>query len=277
MVLEIPESAIPKNQAMPIRNEDWAKIKAEIRTEIEEYLSPHGWRKAYRVLREMAPLGGVITVVLALVAIIVTLAIGVTNRREADAKFQGATTQKLQDIEAELRNLHASQSLNEISNLPPKQFVQSLPALQTVTKMPVSDVKPTSATIQLIAEKLRNTDENSPDYWPNVLQFIKFASSGLSPDVPPPGPPTLEVDHNVGLPLGNLSHVRLLLVGGEIVNSRIKNSRVTFTNAPVRMRNVVFVDCVFELPITPSPNPFLQDAAKQLLASNLQLVTVPSL
>ena len=78
-----------EDQNMAIRNDDWAAIRAAIDAAMEEHLHPQGWRRAFRVLRELAPLGGVFMVVIGLIAIIVALTIGVTNRREADANFRG--------------------------------------------------------------------------------------------------------------------------------------------------------------------------------------------
>ena len=43
--------------------------------------------------------------------------------------------------------------------------------------------------------------------------------------------------------------------------------RISFTGKPNIIRNAVFVDCVFDMPTTGDPNPFLKEASRQILSS----------
>jgi hypothetical protein len=140
--------------------------------------------------------------------------------------------------------------------------------------------------LQGVAQKLLKLSGNSPDYWPTVLKFIQFASAGLSPDVPPHVPPPgtrpgLTIKNSI-LPPGTvkwppISHQVILLDGGEISDMQVDHSRIIFTEQPVKMTNVTFVDCVFEMPPTAAPNPYLQNASRQLLASDLNSAVIKGL
>jgi hypothetical protein len=66
----------------------------------------------------------------------------------------------------------------------------------------------------------------------------------------------------------------VLLDGGELVNTRFENSRIIFTQDPVHLKNVTFVDCVFEMPITDTPSEPLKRESQQLLASDLRSVSL---
>ncbi|MBI3895629.1 MAG: hypothetical protein HY313_06830 [Acidobacteria bacterium] len=190
--------------------------------------------------------------------------------------------ERLSKIEGRLLNLAAFQNpgetIKEIAALSPKDFPHSLPALRKITERPVSEVKPTVDILRELVEKLRNIDESSPDYWPTLLQFIQFASASFSPDVPPPGKPTSIISNNtVRVSVRGVKKAIVLLDGGELVDSDFENSRIIFTPNPVRMRNVRFTNCVFEIPLTETPNQYIKSASQQLLASNLQSVSISSL
>ena len=193
---------------------------------------------------------------------------------------------QLADIQGQLRLLRASQypskTLKEIGSLDQKTFSASLPALQKVVEQSASKIKPDEQTLRVIAIRLRQTSDTSPDYWPTVLQFIQFASSAItvSADVPPAGPPYWTIS-DVRCPAGPVpcivaSHRKILLDGGDIPGSRFENCRIKFTQNPVKMRGVQFINCVFEMPVTDDPTPYLKDAARQLLASNFTSLSIPS-
>ncbi len=77
---------------------------------------------------------------------------------------------------------------------------------------------------------------------------------------------------------GPLKNEVVLLDGGDVGNIRFEHCRIRFTNNAVRMRNVVFVGCVFEFPVSDDPNPYLKTAAEKVLASkDLEQVTMLSL
>jgi hypothetical protein len=106
------------------------------------------------------------------------------------------------------------------------------------------------------------------------LQFIRFASSGSAQaGVPPAGPPNYVFRDSDVTKVGPLNGLVVMIDGGSLLNLRIENSRVIFTGNPVRMQNVTFINCVFELPVSNTPPPFLKKAAQQLLASNFTSIS----
>jgi hypothetical protein len=183
-------------------------------------------------------------------------------------------------ISAILVKLNPAQSLDDISRLDQSEFSKSLQALQKAMQQPLSSTP--QPTLRRVAEKLLASDESSPDYWPAVLHFIQAASSGLTSDVPAPGTPNLILRQNKIKDIGNevakpLSHIIVELDGGDVVNQRFENSRIIFTENPVHMRNVAFVNCVFEMPVSVAPSQFLRDVSKSLLASNLKSASIAQL
>jgi hypothetical protein len=189
---------------------------------------------------------------------------------------------RLDSFEKELQRLEFYQSLKDISSSDPATFSRSLPDLRKILQHPVSEAKPSHSLLLQLASKLRETSDASPDYWPTVLEFIQFASSAMTPptDVPPPGPPYTSMRNSrCGIGpgyCGMASHRSIVLDGGDISRSRFENCRIIFTQNPVKMRGVQFINCVFEMPVTSAPTPYLKDAARQLLASNLTSVSIPS-
>jgi len=190
-------------------------------------------------------------------------------------EFRVHINDRLDSIEKQLLVLRASESpdkvFRELNSLSQNRFAQSLPALQRVVEHPFTEVKPPPAAINSMAKKLLQTDENSPDYWPTVLQFITFASAGLSPDVPPSGPPTTIIGRNRGpIHFGTISQQVVLLDGGELFDVHFSHSRIILTENPVKFYNVRFDDCVFEMPAVYRPNEFLQNTSRTLLASGFK-------
>ena len=187
---------------------------------------------------------------------------------------------RLDDIQGSLLTLRAAQSpqkvLQELGALQPRQLSKALSALQKITDQSASAVAPQPSTLRDVAGKLQLVNEATPDYWTTVQRFIRFASAGLSPDVPPPGTQTnLRISNNVGaIALGVQKNCVVELDGGDVGPVRFENCRVRFTQNPVRFLNVTFVNCVFEMPDTASPSPYLKRASQILLASDLRSFSI---
>lgn len=141
--------------------------------------------------------------------------------------------------------------------------------------MPAAEVRPQKATVLEVAGKLRQVNEAVPDYRLAVLQFLQFASASVSSGVPPPNTPP-NLFHGGSVPRSFFDHQVVVLDGGDFSQSRFTNSRIIFTQNPVRLDNTVFIDCVFELPITSTPSPYPKRVTRRLLSSNLQTVQMPS-
>jgi hypothetical protein len=217
-----------------------------------------------------------------------TLASSLADRWINHAEFRVETRTNLKNITARLENIEAQllrvraaeypgRVLSEIVSLDQAAFTRALPALRRVAEQPVREVAPTAPVLVKVVGRLRQTPESAPEYWPSVLQFIRFASDGISPLAPDTGPVNLAIRSNMGLSLRSLVGQRILLEGGELVDTRFERCRIKFTEDAVRMRNVVFVDCAFEFPTSTAPGDYLRAAARLLLGSDLQTVRIAAL
>jgi hypothetical protein len=218
------------------------------------------------------------------VGLVITVFLEWTHFTNDMAVFRTHTEDRLKQIELKLGLQSSLQTsidatLKQLANIDPIKFSESLPALRKISEQsPLIQYKLDPSTVHKVAEKLRQTNESSPDYWPTVLQFLQFASAGTEPPgVPPPNARGL-------LKTGPLTSATIdeegqviILDGGRLENSTLVRCRIRFTENPVRMTNVRFIDCVFELPVVAKPNDYLKKATKILLASNLQSVSIPSL
>jgi hypothetical protein len=274
------------DEDMAVRKEITEEIKLQVADQLSkaiEGLKPKG---AHRILYWVRDWGGaatVVTIPLALLAIVVTLGLSVTSHLESNASFQRGvrdfqrqTNARLSKIEEELDQIRAeqaSEALNSLSRLSVAQFSKSLPELRRLASSTTTALKLNPESVRSISQRLRQVPESSPEYWPAVLQFIKFASAGLSPKVPPAGHPMFAFNGIRHLHIEQSFSV-ILLNGGELENSVLTNCRVIFTNKPVEMHNVRFINCVFEMPISSDPNQYLRHASQQLLASNFESVTI---
>jgi hypothetical protein len=189
--------------------------------------------------------------------------------------FRSHTEDRFTDIEAMLRANRAAQYpkkvFNEIISLDKKDFTRNLPALRTVAEQPIWKVAATGSDLHQIFKRLTDTNDSTPEYWPTVLQFLQFASSGLGSKAPPSGPSSIIASNSVFINAKQAfpSDSIILLDGGSLQNTELLRDRIIFTNNPLKIRNVRFVDCAFELPVLSDPNPYLRQVARQLLASNL--------
>jgi hypothetical protein len=271
-----------------MNKDDKLWVKAAIADAVEP-LHPHGWKKALllaqRIGTPIAIVAFVASTFIALLMMALSFHSQATARAVEEAAFRTSTKDTLDQIQATLRSLQASQSpkkvLQEIAGLDSKQFLQNLPALRKVAEQPPAQAEPSSFVIRAVANKLRTVDENSPDYWPTVLQFLQFASEGLSSDVPAPGPPELvltgEKLHIGAGGLSGMNHRIVELDGVHLSDVTFENSRIIFTDKPVQMHNVTFINCVFEMPQIEHPSPSLKQVTQEMLASNLKSFTIQAL
>jgi hypothetical protein len=177
-------------------------------------------------------------------------------------------------LNSDLDQIVPQRIIRKISASDLKTLTDSLPVLLKVTEQPISQVHPDPDTLEQIAVKLRQIPQDSVDYWPAVLRFIQFASSANAKDVPPPGAAHMNIaninihgDGNKALSPHFRNENIILLDGGHLENMTLEHSRIIFTEHPVELINVRFIDCVFEMPNIETPSPYLKKAGGQLLAS----------
>lgn len=224
------------------------------------------------MLRQLAPLATIISACIALLVLAAGAIYQSTAHVREETEFRTHTKDALDQIQATLRTLQASQSpkkvVAEIASLDSKQFAQNLPALRRASEPPLAAAAISAQVLHQVANKLRSVDENSQDYWPTVLQFLQFAREGMSPDVPAPGRPTIDLEHiTAGRgSFGPFKHEIVRLDGVTLEGQTFENSRIIFTENPTRMSNVTFLNCVFEMPHVENPSPYLKQASQQLLA-----------
>jgi hypothetical protein len=127
-----------------------------------------------------------------------------------------------------------------------------------------------------VKQELLALPETTPGYWNLVLSLISDGSSIIDGGslVPPPGKPTLSISRNAGygIHFPTVTYQIVLLDGGDLGPITFKRCRIIFTENQVRMRDVNFVNCVFEIPVIDHPNNYLRNTAMQLLASNLTAI-----
>ncbi len=281
------------SEEMAVRKETKAEIAQEVATQLSaavEDLKPKGLRKILYGIREWGAVGAVVTIFLSPIAIAVALGIFAFSHIEQNARFQKGmedfqtdaknhldrTDRTLNSLQGLLASQFPEKTFRSLTDLDPKSFGVTLPALRKVSEQPPSEVKATPPMLREVAEKLRDTDQHTPEYWPTVFQFINFASaSGSPPDVPPPGEPNAAISKSrVSI---NMEKKIVLFDGSDIFNSVFKNCRITFTENPTRFENVTFVDCVFEIPVKDVPNQYLRRVSEDLLASDFNSIKIPNL
>jgi hypothetical protein len=266
---------IESEEDMPLNETDKAWVREYVRTVHQR----QGWGKLTGFIKDWSGTSAAIGILL----FFVTQWGGYTEFKTHTGDKLIGIEGRLDKIDNDLLEVRASQFpesvLHEINGLEQAKFVEALPALRTVVAQTPEGAKTSPALLGGIAEKLSRTSPESPGYWPTVLQFLQFASAGLSSaGVPPPGPPNVRIANNRGIaPLGTFSHKIVLLDGGDLGSTRFDHCRIIFTENPVHMTNVQFVNSVFELPITAAPNQYIQDVGRKLLASDLRSASIPTL
>lgn len=241
-------------------------IAEQVRLAVES-LYPKRWKKAYHVLREIAPPGGIFMVVLSLVAIVVTLIIGVTSRREADAvfrtkseNFQTQTEERLKNIEKTLSSLslvRAQSVAEKYSTVTPKEL--------TIHREELKQVKTALAELPL---------KTSPGYWTVSFQIITlFSKANFDVEKIAEQPESILEDLISNRPgVVELDHKRVVL-RNLVQGVTIKDSIVRFEPS-VRLSNDIFINCVFLFPVVETPSRPLQEIGTELLCSDLSKVTL---
>jgi hypothetical protein len=274
----IPGPAIDTDMALNEQDRAW--IRETIRESIQNADSHRsGLQRFFRGLREWGGVGAAVAVLLF-----------AATQWGGYIEFKTKTSDRLDGIEGRLGKvetgigeIRAAQTpdkvLHEINGLDQKAFAKSLPILRVVSEQSATEAKPSQPLLGGIADKLSKTSPSTPEYWPTVLQFLQFASAGLAPaNVPPPGTPPILKTSSGGIYANNrFEGVTVVLNGGTIEGNVFDHCRVIFTDTPVKMTHITFINSAFEFPVSSAPSLYIQEASKLLLASDLKTASIPAL
>lgn len=76
--------------------------------------------------------------------------------------------------------------LQKFAGMNQEAFAASLSELYSdIHSVSLKQAKPNDETFRAIATKLRQTNQNFPEYWPTVLRFLELATARNSSQVPP--------------------------------------------------------------------------------------------
>jgi len=247
-----------------LRNEDKIWVTAEIRAATQRP-EVRGIKKALYLLREWSLVGTAITVVLALVALVVTIAIFAGSNINRDAEFRGSVDQRLKSIE---------QTLSAIQNR--LGLVQAQIVTQKYAAVPPKELKAHSEELKQLKTTVAQASPGTPGYWPIVFQLIQLASQSTFADwdkIKTQGETQYD---NVGSKppgaFGVMENQRAVL-RNHVEGLTFKNSIIRF-EPNVELVNDVFINCVFLLPVQDNPSKPLQEIGRTLLASDLSNVTL---
>lgn len=262
--------------------------ETRVREIVREELKPSAVRRVFDNLRYWGLLAAIVSVILALLGMVITLGVFATNKLTQEADFRARTDERLKQLDESSRKLEEKVqklevslsafatkiSLQNISALDKTQFAKALPELTKLKLPPTPQSRPSQEVLQTIATKLHETDPKSPDYWPAVLKFLEYATNSSQPQSrPAAGQAEFHTGQHTFDSLKVLnSHV--YLDGGRLIDTVFENSLITFTNEPVAMTNVRFINCRFEFPASTSPDPYIKRAAQLLLTTSLDSVLV---
>jgi hypothetical protein len=247
-----------------LRNEDKMWVTAEIRAATQRP-EVRGIKKALNLLREWSLVGTAVTVFLALVAIVVTVAIFASSNINRDAEFRGSTDQRLKSIE---------QTLSVIQNR--LGLVQAQIVAQKYAAVPPKELKAHSEELKQLKTTVAQASPDTPGYWPIAFQVIQLASQSTFADwdkIKAQG--ETEYDDVSSKPpgaFGVMENQRAVL-RNHVEGLTFKNSIIRF-EPNVELVNDVFINCVFLLPVQDNPSKPLQEIGRTLLASDLSNVTL---
>jgi len=258
-------------EEMKLRDEDKKWFAEEIARQLDEVVGsfkPHGWRKLVHLLRELGPIIGTCSFVLALIALVITLGIFSANKISQESEFRGTTTEQLKTV-----NLRLSGIENTLG------FLRAQTVAQKYSTIPVPELKKHRDELATARKTLSSIPPDTPNYWPVSFQMITLLSQAQA----------LSILETVGRkPVSEMSDVSRINAPPAIAfvvretNVVLKNliQGVTFENSvihfdpSVRLVNDTFVNCVFVFPMEENPSKPLQQIGKTLLAADLSKVTL---
>jgi hypothetical protein len=181
-------AAEAETMAFSAENEKW------IRDCIESAVYPSGWKRLAHWLRYWSLLAIAVTFVLSLVGTVVTLAVTLSNRTEAEATFRGKAEEKLAGIDglrSDIRQLRTDidklgirLDLKEKAEAKPQDFGHILPEVASTLKAAADLRVPSPEGLRRsLRQNLLTADEKDTGYWPAISQFIVYQSQQGAPEI----------------------------------------------------------------------------------------------
>jgi hypothetical protein len=290
-------------EEMKLRDEDKQWFAGEIARQLKEVVDsfkPHGWRKLVHFLRELGPIIGTFSFVLALIVAIFMLAIFGFSGRTEEATFRGKTEEKLRNLEASLTEIKGElvkQRFIGQAILPSAQFKATLPDIRSsIAAAKQQNLKIPATVVEDIAHKMATTDTNAPAFWPTAAAVISYQSSLLvggsrnwsvtlpvcpgtvdllgadkNATVQSPGGPKIPIER-----IGN-QDCYVELDGKSVSKWDCKRCLVKYSGGPISLTDVHFEDCLFIFDFNSRPP--MRDGERfiqALLASQSQNVRLPT-
>lgn len=310
---------------MKLRDDDKKWVQQEVVDQIQaaitpvvDSLSPHGWRKAAFVLRELGPLTGTISVILALLAITLGALYQSWGHVKEEATFRQRTDDRLTLIERDIKAIQNSVTLTsfkqEVSGPPNQETARALTTILQTARRGKIPLPPDG--IGAAGQKFIAASNRFPEAWEASLAFLDYRSYLNPGPLPLAGlrrqsladndnyEIQLNISNDYGRPKDPLGisdvwladsaspdesariefmpqppkgssgvkfiildwhrpDVALILDMEYMKNVVVRNAVVRYSGGPVRLENVYFVNCTFEVPARPSGQSF----AKAVLSS----------
>jgi hypothetical protein len=141
--------------------------------------------------------------------------------------------------------------------------------------VPIKDLKSHRSELKTIKEDLTQAKSTAPGYWPAAFQVIHLLSQSNVDDTNRFKSQESEFTNVTSSPPGKLSPVlrQRAVLKGHVEGLIFKECIIRF-DPNVELKNDLFINCVFLLPIQENPPRPLQEIGRTLLASDLSEVTL---
>ena len=254
---------------MKLRADDKLWISQEIAGQVQQIvdaLTPRGWRKLVKLLREIGPIIGTASFIIALLGLTGAGWYYAFSRVDKQARFEEKTSGRLDSVEKRLGGIE-----NNLKILP-AQIVAS-----KLTPLPPKELKQHKQELLQVKNNLSTVPADTPTLWPAAFQIITLTSQATADVERAESRPKETVVDNVrnfGVPCAAISIVNEKVVLKNVVQGVLFKNAVVRFDPSVRLINDVFINCVFIFPAEQTPTKLLQEIGQTLLASDLSYVTL---
>lgn len=189
-----------------------------------------------------------------------------------DKRIQSAVTAGISPIQTDIRSIDGD--TREMKGI--LGVLQAQVATQKFSTIKPSELKPHAEELNKLKNSLAQTPPTSAGYWPTAFQVIQLASQSTFADWDKIASRNESEYSNVtSVPVGAIvvAPGSRVVLKNHIEGLVFRHSIIRF-DLSVELKNDVFIDCVFILPLQDNPPQRFQEIGKTLLASNLSNVTL---